>query len=598
MDFCPMRKYFIILLLSFVIEIGMAKTALHYTLNITAPQTHYASVQIEVTDAEKDSLTFSMPVWTPGSYFVREFGKSVENVRISVDGKPASFEHFSKNQWRVNQTKGKHVTFQYDVYAYEFSVRTSFIDASHAFLHNTSIFMQVEEHAELAGTLSITHPETWKKTSTTLPETRTNNYTFSNYDDLGDSPIEIGNHEEYEFTAYGVKHKIAMVGRNNCDIPKFLSDLKLTCETMSAIIQEHPCKDYLFIIQNVEAGGGGLEHANSCTVMMPRWNWSDPNKYKSLLGLCAHEYFHLWNVKRLRPIELGPFDYNAENFTSQLWVAEGITSYYDELSLLRMGLVTQQEFLNTLAGYMSDLANRPGVELQSLSESSHDAWIKEYRPNENSKNTTISYYAKGLVVAALLDIEICTATKGNKNLDDLMRYMYQEYYKKQQRGFTEAEFQAAAAIIAGKNLDTFFKNMVYTPGNIEYTAFFSNKIVPFSEKSVRVYSSGATTALENGKTLVKFLLRGSCFYNQGINVNDEIIAINGIRVQNNVEQLLEQQGNPKQIEVLVSRSGLVQSIPIAMESHPFKTTYGFPLQNISKDNSTVILEKWLGKLNK
>ena len=590
-----MRKYFMILLLSFVTEIGMAKTALHYTLTITAPQTHYASVQIEVTDADKDSLTFSMPVWTPGSYLVREFGKSVENVRITVDGKPASFEHISKNQWLVNQTKGKHVIFQYDVYAYEFSVRTSFIDASHAFLHNTSIFMQVEAYADQPGTLSLNFPDTWKTVSTTLSETRNNSYTFSNYDDLGDSPIEIGNHEEYEFTAYGVKHKVAMVGRNNCDIPKFLSDLALTCETMSSIIQEHPCSTYLFIVQNVEAGGGGLEHANSCTVMMPRWNWSDPNKYKSFLGLCAHEYFHLWNVKRLRPIELGPFDYNAENYTSQLWVAEGITSYYDELSLLRMGLVTQQEFLNTLAGYMSDLANRPGVEVQSLSESSHDAWIKEYRPNENSKNTSISYYAKGLVVAALLDIEICTATAGNKNLDDLMQYLYQEYYKKQHRGFTEAEFQSAATSIAGKNLDSFFKAMVFTPGNIDYTAFFSNTTVPFSEKSARVYTSGATTALDNGKTVVKFLLRGSSFYNQGINVNDEIIAINGIRVQNNIEQLLEQQGNPAKIDVLVSRSGLILSIPVAMESHPSKTTYSFPLQKLSKDSSTAVLEKWLGK---
>ena len=589
-----MRKYFMILLLSFVTEIGMAKTALHYTLTITAPQTHYASVQIEVLDVDKDSLTFSMPVWTPGSYLVREFGKSVENVRITVDGKPASFSHISKNQWRVNQTKGKHVTFQYDVYAYEFSVRTSFIDASHAFLHNTSIFMQVEAYADQPGTLSLNFPDTWKTVSTTLPETRNNSYTFSNYDDLGDSPIEIGNHEEYEFTAYGVKHKVAMVGRNNCDIPKFLSDLVLTCETMSSIIQEHPCSTYLFIVQNVEAGGGGLEHANSCTVMMPRWNWSDPNKYKSFLGLCAHEYFHLWNVKRLRPIELGPFDYNAENYTSQLWVAEGITSYYDELSLLRMGLVTQQEFLNTLAGYMSDLANRPGVEVQSLSESSHDAWIKEYRPNENSKNTSISYYAKGLIVAALLDIEICTATAGNKNLDDLMQYLYQEYYKKQHRGFTEAEFQSAATSIAGKNLDSFFKAMVYTPGNIDYAAFFSNTTVPFSEKSARVYTSGATTALDNGKTVVKFLLRGSSFYNQGINVNDEIIAINGIRVQNNIEQLLEQQGNPAKIDVLVSRSGLVLSIPVAMESHPSKTTYSFPLQKLSKDSSTEVLEKWLG----
>lgn len=593
-----MRKYFIILLLSFVTELGMAKTTLTYELTITAPQTHYASVEVALSSVEYDSITFSMPVWTPGSYLVREFGKSVENMLLEVNGKSAALQHISKNQWRVNGVKGKNLMLRYDVYAFEFSVRTSFIDAAHAFLHNTSIFMQVEEYAASAGTLTLKFPETWKTVSTTLTQKSRNCYAFENYDDFGDSPIEIGNHEEHEFTVYGVKHRVAMVGRNNCDIDKFLKDLQLTCETMSDIIQEHPCKEYLFIVQNVEAGGGGLEHANSCTVMMPRWNWSDQNKYKSFLGLCAHEYFHLWNVKRIRPIELGPFDYNAENYTNQLWVAEGITSYYDELSMLRMGLASKQEFLNTLAGYMTDLANRPGVEVQSLAESSHDAWIKEYRPNENSKNTTISYYSKGLVVAALLDLEICSATNGSKNLDDLMRYLYQEFYKKQQRGFTEIEFKTAAEMIAGKNLDSFFTTMVYTKGNIDYDAFFADKVVPYSAKSERVYTSGATTALDNGKTIVKYLQRGSCFYNQGINVQDEIIAINGIRVQNNIEQILDQQGNPKEIEVLISRSGLVQSVSITMENHPIKTIYSFPLQKLTKDQNTASIDKWLSKGSK
>lgn len=551
-----------------------------YNATISAPQTHYCKVQITIENNNLDSLHFSMPVWTPGSYLIREFEKSVEGVRVQLDEKSGIVHKINKNTWKVNAKKTKRIVFEYEVYAFEFSVRTSFIDFDHAFLHNTSIFMMVNELKAIPGTLTLVYPLNWKSISTALNRVNTKQsvvFEFENYDLLADSPIEIGNHSSFTFEASGVPHEVAMVGMNNADTIKFKKDLKLVCETMTKIVGEHPCKKYVFIVQHTDAGGGGLEHLNSCCVIMNRWGYTDANKYEAFLGLCAHEYFHLWNVKRIRPMELGPFDYNQENYTRMLWIAEGITSYYDELSLLRMKLVSQQKFLTTLLGYINDLENRPGARVQTLAESSFDAWIKEYRPNENSKNTTISYYAKGLVVGALLDMKINDVTQGEKGLDDVMKLLWNQYFKKENRGFTEKEFSEVVNAVAGTNLSEFLDTVVYSLKSPNYKQIFESLGIALTVTKENKKTLGITSVNENNKTIVKYIDRNSCSYLANINVNDELIALNGIRLNNDIDEVLRKLNFPKKITIIVNRGGLVFSTELELnELQKLNYTAAFP----------------------
>lgn len=567
--------------------------SIHYQISIPEPHTHYVKVEAEITAPGKKSVALKMPVWTPGSYLIREFEKSVERISAVAAGKPCEITKRDKNTWIINKNSADKVIVTYWVYAFEFSVRTSFVDDDQALLNPSSICMFAEGLENTPGTLGISLPDRFIRISTALGKNSEKYYVFSNYDELADSPIQIGNHEEWEFSVAGVPHKIAMVGVQNADKNRFLKDLQKVCETMTGIVGEHPCKQYLFIVQNVESGGGGLEHLNSTVVVMSRLNWNDEAKYKSFLGLCAHEYFHLWNVKRIRPDALGPFNYNQENYTELLWVAEGITSYYDELAMVRAGFTKPAQFLTTLEGYVNDLENRPGSRIQTLAQSSHDAWIKEYRPNENSKNTSISYYAKGLVVAALLDAKIVAGTQGKKNLDDLMKLLWKKHYKGLKRGFTTQEFEAAASEIAQTDLGSFFNQHVRSLATPDYQTIFTNLGLNVTIKQEKRMLSGATTALENGKTLVKFVENGTPAYQSGINVNDELIAINQFRINNDLEDLLKKLSYPGKSKLLLSRWGILREI-----NYQFQPTTRFSIQLALPENKdNVQINRWLGSGN-
>jgi len=568
--------------------------SIEYKIEIPNPQTHYAHVQIHIQQCDVKSLHFQMPVWTPGSYLVREFARNVQTAKASINGLEAPVLKTDKNTWKLDNTKGKDILFEYDIYAFEFSVRTSFIDADHAFLHNSSIFMMVSEYASSSGSIELHYSAEWKNLSTSLEKNKQGNLVFDNYDMLVDSPIEIGNHEVFSFDVMGVPHTAAMVGLNNCDMEKFKNDLRNMCNTMAQIIGEHPCKRYVFIIQNVESGGGGLEHLNSCCVVNQRWSWNNAEQYRNFLGLCAHEYFHLWNVKRLRPMELGPFDYNRENYTDMLWFSEGFTNYYDELALLRAGFVDRNAFVETLKTYINTLENRPGSSVQKLAESSRDAWIKEYRPNENSKNTTISYYSKGMVTAALLDAEICNKTNCKKNLDDVMRYLYQEYFKNKNRGFTTEEFVEALQTITGADFNEFIRKHVYSVEEPEYERIFSAAGIETKKTIIKEYSSGIQTALENGKTVVKYVNSRGPAWHGGINVNDILISANGAAINNDVDVVLKNIGNPGLVTFVLIRGGISREITMTMVPME-KIDFTLKLSSGGDNSREHILEKWLGK---
>ncbi|MHC2993676.1 peptidase M61, partial [Pontibacter sp. HJ8] len=360
---------------------------LTYTLSMPAPHTHYFEVEVALKGAKKNYIDYKMPVWAPGSYLVREFAKNVDSFTATDKaGKALRYEKINKNTWRVYSNKADAVQVKYKVYAFEMSVRTSFLDAAHGYVNGTSMFMYPDGYQDQKGTLVVQPFKDWKKVSTGLKSTGTYTYTFPNYDVLADSPLEIGNHEVLNFEVGGVPHEIAMYGEANYEPKQLLADMKKVVEECISLMGELPVDRYVFIVHNLHKGGGGLEHLNSTTLQTSRWSYGTEKGYTGFMSLVAHEYFHLWNVKRLRPAPLGPFDYDKENYTRLLWVSEGITSYYDDLITQRAGLMEPQNYLNVVAGSINSVENMPGNKIQTLSESSLDAWIKYYRRNENSNN--------------------------------------------------------------------------------------------------------------------------------------------------------------------------------------------------------------------
>ncbi|WP_237144587.1 M61 family metallopeptidase [Pontibacter pamirensis] len=586
------------LLVAFI-TLGNAAAALaadlRYTLSMPQPHTHYFEVEAELSGAKKKYVDFTLPVWAPGSYLVREFAKNVEGFEATdKSGKPLRSEKIDKNTWRVYSNKADVVRAKYNVYAYELSVRTSYLDASHGYVNGTSIFMYPEGYEKENGTLVVKPYNGWDKVSTGLKSTGNFTYTFPNYDILADSPLEIGNHEVYTFTAAGVPHEVAMYGEGNYEPNRLMADMKEVAEEAVKVMGELPVERYVFIVHNLNRGGGGLEHLNSTTLQTSRWNYGTEAGYNGFLSLVAHEYFHLWNVKRLRPLALGPFNYNEENYTDLLWVSEGITSFYDDLIVRRAGFITPQRYLDVVAGSITSVENTPGNKVQTVAEASYDAWIKYYRRSENSNNAEVSYYTKGGVLGQLLNMEIMEATDGEKSLDDVMRYMYNRYYKQLGRGFKEAEFKEALEKVSGRNMDAFFRNYVNGTATPDYNEFFDAaglRLVNTSEGS-NLPNWGATTAVSDGKVLVRGVSRGSSAYEGGLNVNDEIIAVNGYRVDDDINRIVSGLGIGDTAEVLVTRDGKLQTLRIPMLKDE-SVRYRFERVQNPTSVQQKIFNKWL-----
>ncbi|MCC2544971.1 PDZ domain-containing protein [Hymenobacter sp. BT175] len=539
-----------------------AASSLRYTLSMPAPQTHYFEVEMALSGFSKQYTDLKMPVWAPGSYLVREFAKNVESVAASAGGQKLRADKIDKNTWRVYHPKAKDFTFRYRVYAFELSVRTSFIDASHGYLNGTSVFMYPAEGKALPSTLVVQPAPGWSQVSTSLrPAGGTFTYQSSSYDELADSPIEIGNQKVLSFEANGTPHTVAMFGNAQYDEAKLLGDMKKVCEEAHRVVGQNPLDRYLFIVHNIERGTGGLEHLFSTTLSVSRNAYSTETGYVNFLGLVAHEYFHLWNVKRIRPIALGPFNYDQENYTHMLWLSEGGTSYFGDAIVQRAGFVSPEQYLANMAADITLVENTPGTKLQSAAESSFDAWIKGYRPNENSPNTGISYYSIGQLISGMLDLMIIHETKGEKSLDDVMRYLYAQYYQKLKRGFTDEEFQDAVAKVAGRRYDDFFRTRVYGTETLDYNTtlgYAGLRLVSAPTTTDAVL--GATVSMTSGKPVVTGVVRNGSAWQGGLSVNDEILAVNGIRVTDDPNKLLTGRAPGTSVRLLVNRDAQIQEL--------------------------------------
>jgi predicted metalloprotease with PDZ domain len=572
----------------------MQASKLTYHLSMPQPNSHYFAVKIDVQENTAAAQEFKLPVWTPGSYLVREFSKNLNQVRaIDAQGKELTVKKKAKNAWEVQCNGAASYTVFYEVYAFELSVRTSYLDNTHGFVAGAGVFMYTEETRNQLGVLKIYPHASFKKVSTALApadfksEPACQSFVFKDYDQLVDSPIEIGNQQEFFFMAAGVRHRVAMYGEANYNIAELQRDMAKVVESATAVFGSNPNQDYLFIVHNVTDGQGGLEHLNSCVLSVSRWTYTGSN-YLGFINLVAHEYFHLWNVKRIRPIELGPFNYDQECYTSLLWVMEGITSYYDELLLLRAGFYTKADFLNKLQSQINYVEGSPGSRVQPVAHASFDAWIKAYRPNENSNNTTMTYYSRGAVIGAVLDAYLIQRSKGKQSLDGFMQLLYQKYALDLKRGFSETEFEQELANYCGEDMHAFFTQYVNGTAIIPYQKYFEPMGLKVTDQTSTLTNFGA--ALEPGEVLkVRTVRSGSAAEDAGISVGDEILACDGFRID---KTGLENKYNNLQpgvsMELLLARDGKLFSTKCVMK------TYAKPQFSLQiKDLNAPLLTYWL-----
>ncbi|MCL7986341.1 PDZ domain-containing protein [Sphingobacterium sp. lm-10] len=540
------------------------KQAISYTLSFTEAQAHYVEVTLLLHGFSAEFIDLKMPVWTPGSYLIREFARHVESFTAQQNnGELVKQEKISKNTWRV-YNKSKDAVVRYRVYGFETSVRTNFIDDTHAFISPAGTFMYVDGHLALPCTVHVDLPPDWSTITTGLPEIAHHTYEAENFDILFDSPIEIGNQDVWSFEAAGIPHEFAMVGGGNYNKDQLSEDIQKIVAEETRIWGSNPNDRYVFITHNYQQGGGGLEHLNSTVLGASRNAYTQATSYNNFLSLVAHEYFHLWHVKRLRPAPLGPFDYEQESYTALLWIMEGFTSYYDNLITYRCQFRDETDYLQMLAQEFNLVYNRPGYELQSVGQSSFDTWIKQYRPDENSANTSISYYNKGAMLAVAMDFKIIAETNGKRRLDDVLKAAYNQFYLKEQRGFEELEFQKLAEDVSGVDLSEIFA-AVYTTEELDYNSYFNRvgyELIDQLAES-KTLSLGIRTVNNDTRIYIKGVDRNSTAWKAGLNVNDEILGINGVRMDpagKELEMVIQQCTFGQTVDILIARDGIIRTI--------------------------------------
>ncbi|MCC5639406.1 M61 family metallopeptidase [Nostoc sp. CHAB 5844] len=515
------------------LEIGVKETVptIHYLVAMPQPETHLFEVSLQLVNHSSPTLDLKMPVWTPGSYLVREYAKNLQDFAAFAGEQPLTWRKISKNHWQVNTNGISELTVRYRIFANELSVRTNHLDSTHGYFNGAALFFRLRgcEGLPIQVTIVPPHPE-WRVT-TALPSVEGQSSTFYavDFDTLVDSPFEIGYHKLYHFEVLGKPHELAIWGQGNYQAQRIIADIQKIIHVEAQMFGGLPYERYVFLLHLFAQAYGGLEHKNCCSLIYQRFGFSSADKYDRFIQLVAHEFFHLWNVKRIRPKALEVFDYDRENYTSSLWFCEGTTSYYDLLIPLRAGIYDAKSYFHNWSKEISRFLTTPGRKVQSLAESSFDAWIKLYRPDANSSNSQISYYLKGEMVSLLLDLLIRERSGNQRSLDDVMRQMWRKFGK-QEIGYTPEQLQEVIESVADMDLTGFFNSYINSTEELPFNQYLE----PFGlqvivDKEEEPYF-GLRLNTENGREIVKFVEFGSPAQLAGIDAGDELLAIAGIRV--------------------------------------------------------------------
>lgn len=555
---------------------------IEYTVKIMEPHLHYFEVEMKV-DLKQDKTRLYMPNWTPGSYMIRSYSGNLHKFEAyNPKGNPIPYSQIDLSIWEIPNQKKPFIA-KYTIYAFENTVRTNFLDPEFAFLNSTGIFLYPENSLHLPAKIYFDLGSHFKFIYTALSR-KQNHFYAKNFDELYDSPFQLSNRNSDFFDSGECKHEIIIEG----NLPKFtkesiLKNLKIITEYQTQMFGGNPNSYYLFILNLLEDGYGGLEH-RACSV-----NIFDPEVLDSsydlnrLMGLLCHEYFHLWNVKRIRPIELGPFDYQNPVLTKELWIAEGITSFYDNYILLKTGIYTKNEYLSEIINDINKLEDNWGDDWMSLEESSFTAWSKYYRQTPNSINTGISYYIKGSILVLCMNIFLLEKTHLKYDFMEVMRSLYKNFAVKKDRGFTKEEFFQTAWEATGVDLAKEFEPYISEVKRIPVERYLEKIGIKIS-KIRKKDCLHLETKTKDGREIIKLIRQHKHRFND-LSLGDEIVAINGMRATRSLIEkymILPEEG--EEITLLLSRRGKIIERKIKCE-------YAYCYQREASGSLEEIIEK-------
>ena len=526
---------------------------------------HLFEVRLTVAAPAPEGQELALPAWIPGSYMIREFSRNIVQIRAEANGKSVALAKLDKHAWRAGPVDAA-LTVIYEVYAWDLSVRAAHLDQTHGFFNGTSVCLRVIGQEHTPHLIDIQRPldaaaATWR-VATAMPELGAKRYGFgtylaSNYDELIDHPVEMGDFALATFKAHGVPHDIVISGRvPNLDMARLQTDLKAICEAQIAFFEpgtrRAPMERYVFLTLAVGDGYGGLEHRASTALICARADLPSTaapksaeigDGYHKFLGLCSHEYFHTWNVKRIKPAAFAPYDLQNETYTPLLWLFEGFTSYYDDLMLVRSGIIGEAAYLKQLGKSIGSVLRGSGRTKQSVADSSFDAWGKYYRQDENAPNAIVSYYGKGSLIALAFDLTIRDKSAGKKSLDDVMLALWQrfgrDFYPSVGRGVTEAEVEALFDEVSGLKLKPMFERYVRGTADLPLAKLYA----PFGVKLVDERRSAkpsfdAGTGREGPDCKLTQVHEGGAAHRAGLSAGDILIALDGLRVGGALDAML------------------------------------------------------------
>jgi len=536
-----------------------------YRVDPCDPAGHRLRVVMQIADPDPAGQALALPAWIPGSYLIRNFARQVEAIAAYSDKRAVPMRKVDKHTWHCDPVHGT-LRVEYVVYAWDLSVRGAHFDESHAFFNGTSVFLAAKGRMDrpcLVELLPPAHARNWK-VYTSLPEAAAGvgvgaraakRYGFGwyqapDYDALIDHPVEMGTPQVAHFTAHGARHELVFTGHApNLDLAALVRDVRRICATQIAFFEPgthrapflDSSKRYVFLVTVTGDGYGGLEH-RSCTALMTtrqslptRGNTTQTEDYRRFLGLVSHEYFHTWHVKRIKPAAFAPYDLWRENHTRLLWVFEGFTSYYDDLMLLRSGVVTQAHYLRLLADTLSSVQRTPGRLKQSVADSSFDAWTRFYQQDENSPNALVSYYTKGALVALGLDLSIRVQTHGQRSLDDVMRLLWRRYgrdfYLGRARGIAEDAMPGLIAQATGVCVNSFLDHYVAGCEDVPLQALLAQHGIRLTWERAQAPALQVRTSTTTGGVQLATVYTGGAAHAAGLSAGDVLVALDGVRVQ-------------------------------------------------------------------
>src|ERR1043166_7884285 len=591
-------RYIIITALFFrtAIFLYAQKSSISFIVSMDQPATHRFHVVMNCKDLKGDSIDLKMPVWTPGYYQRLDFANNIENFNAAdVSGKIKGWRKISGNTWRVNNSPSS-VVLDYDVKTIRPFVATPYVDEERGYIVPAGVFFFPAGEIQHPVTVAVKPYEKWKDIATGLDTVAGKRHTFTAPDFyiLYDSPLLIGNLEEFpSFTIKGIPHRFIAYKPGEFDKAQFMNDLKKIVETATALMGDIPYKQYTFI--GIGPGAGGIEHLNSTTVSFNVNNQNSQQNWLRTYFFLAHEYFHNYNVKRIRPIELGPFDYDNGSRTKMLWVSEGLSVYYENMIVKRAGLCTEDELLNAFLSNILAYENKPGRLYQSLSQASYETWNDgPFGRTGDDVNKTISYYDKGPAVGMLLDFKIRHETKNKRSLDDVMITLYKEFYQQKKRGFTEDEFRQVCEKIAGTSLADVF-DYVSTTKEVDYKKYlhYAGLNIDTTSKEIEGGWLGISARERKDSVFIAGVDWNSPAWNAGLRQRNMVVEIDGAKPDaHNIEPVLKNKKTGDKIDLVVMQGNEKKDISIVLGKkieRPFLISRKPAPDNLQKE----ILESWL-----